>query len=59
MRQDAVQNTEKQTETARAIGENVITAGATYVAERLKDASFDYALLSRAAGLSFRPAYRA
>ena len=31
----------QQTETAIAIGENIITAGAAYVAERLKDAGAD------------------
>ncbi len=31
----------QQTETAKAIGEAIITAGATYVAERLKDAVAD------------------
>jgi hypothetical protein len=30
-----------QTETAKAIGETIITAGAAYVAERLKDAGAD------------------
>jgi hypothetical protein len=32
------QISEKQTETAKAIGEAIITAGAAYVAERFKDA---------------------
>ena len=32
---------EKQAETAKAIGEAIITAGAAYVAERLKDAGAD------------------
>jgi predicted metal-dependent hydrolase len=31
----------QQTETAKAIGESIITAAAAYVAERLKDASSD------------------
>jgi len=32
----------QQTETAKAIGEAIITAGAAYVAERLKDAGADF-----------------
>jgi hypothetical protein len=35
------QISEKQTETAKAIGETIISAGAAYVAERLKDAGAD------------------
>ena len=35
------QISEKQTETAKAIGENIITASAAYIAERLKDAGAD------------------
>ena len=38
MEQRLAQISEKQTETAKAIGEAIITAGAAYVAERLKDA---------------------
>jgi tRNA G37 N-methylase TrmD len=41
MEQRLVQISEKQTESAKAIGEAIITAGATYVAERLKDAAAD------------------
>ncbi len=41
MEQRLAQISEKQTETAKAIGEAIITAGATYVAERLKDAVAD------------------
>ena len=39
--QRLTQISEKQTETAKAIGEAIITAGAAYVAERFKDASVD------------------
>ena len=35
------QISEKQTEMAKAIGESIITAAASYVAERLKDAGAD------------------
>ncbi len=35
------QISEKQTETAKAIGESIITAAASYVAERFKDAGAD------------------
>ena len=35
------QISEKQTETAKSIGETIISAGAAYVAERLKDAGAD------------------
>ena len=38
MEQRLAQISEKQTETAKAIGEAIITAGAAYVAERLKGA---------------------
>ncbi len=38
MEQRLAQISEKQTETAKAIGEAIITAAAAYVAERLKDA---------------------
>ena len=38
MEQRLAQISEKQTETAKAIGEAIITAGAAYVAERFKDA---------------------
>ena len=41
MEQRLAQISEKQTETAKAIGETIITAGAAYVAERLKDAGAD------------------
>ncbi len=41
MEQRLGQISEKQTETAKAIGEAIITAGAAYVAERLKDAGAD------------------
>ena len=41
MEQRLAQISEKQTETAKAIGENLITAGAAYLAERLKDAGAD------------------
>ena len=41
MEQRLAQISEKQTETAKAIGEAIITAGAAYVAERLKDAGAD------------------
>jgi tRNA G37 N-methylase TrmD len=41
MEQRLVQISETQTETAKAIGEAIITAGAAYVAERLKDAAAD------------------
>ena len=41
MEQRLTQISEKQTETAKAIGEAIITAGAAYVAERLKDAGAD------------------
>jgi predicted metal-dependent hydrolase len=39
--QRLTQISEKQTETAKAIGESIITAAASYVAERLKDAGAD------------------
>jgi len=41
MEQRLAQISAKQTETAKAIGEAIITAGAAYVAERLKDAGAD------------------
>ena len=41
MEQRLTQISEKQTETAKAIGEAIITAGAAYVAERFKDAGVD------------------
>ena len=41
MEQRLRQISEKQTETAKAIGEAIITAGAAYVAERFKDAGVD------------------
>jgi len=41
MEQRLAQISEKQTETAKAIGEAIITAGAAYVAERFKDAGAD------------------
>ena len=41
MERRLAQISEKQTETAKAIGEAIITAGAAYVAERLKDAGAD------------------
>ena len=41
MEQRLTHISEKQTETAKAIGEAIITAGAAYVAERLKDAGAD------------------
>ena len=41
MEQRLTQISEKQTETAKAIGEAIITAGAAYVAERFKDAGAD------------------
>ena len=41
MEQRLAQISAQQTETAKAIAENVITAGAAYVAERLKDAGAD------------------
>ena len=41
MEQRLAQISEKQTETAKAIGEAIITAAASYVAERLKDAGAD------------------
>jgi hypothetical protein len=41
MEQRLAQISEKQAGTAKAIGEAIITAGAAYVAERLKDAGAD------------------
>ena len=41
MEQQFAQISGKQTETAKAIGEAIITAGAAYVAERFKDAGAD------------------
>ena len=41
MEQRLAQISEKQTEAAKAIGESIITAGAVYVAERLKDVGAD------------------
>ncbi len=41
MEQRLAQISEKQAEAAKAIGEAIITAGAAYVAERLKDAGAD------------------
>ena len=41
MEQRLAQISAQQTETAKAIGEAIITAGAAYVAERLKDAGAD------------------
>ena len=41
MEQRLAQISERQTGTAKAIGEAIITAGAAYVAERLKDAGAD------------------
>ena len=41
MEQRLAQISEKQAGTAKAIGETIITAGAAYVAERLKDAGVD------------------
>ena len=41
MEQRLAQTSATQTETAKAIGENIITASAAYVAERLKDAGAD------------------
>jgi len=41
MAQRLAQISEKQAGTAKAIGEAIITAGAAYVAERLKDAGAD------------------
>ena len=41
MEQRLAQISAQQTETAKAIGEAIITAGASYVAERLKDAGAD------------------
>ena len=41
MEQGLAQLSAQQTETAKAIGEAIITAGAAYVAERLKDAGAD------------------
>jgi hypothetical protein len=41
----------QQTGTAKAIGEAIITAGATYVAERLKDAGADLIEKMRASGV--------
>ena len=41
MEQRLAQISAQQTETAKAIGEAIITAGAAYVAERLKDAGTD------------------
>jgi hypothetical protein len=41
MEQRLAQISEKETQTAKAIGETIITASAGYVAERLKDAGAD------------------
>ena len=41
MEQRLAQIYEKQTETAKAIGETIITASAAYIAERVKDAGAD------------------
>ena len=41
MEQRLAQISATQTGTAKAIGETIITAGAAYVAERLKDAGAD------------------
>ena len=41
LEQRLAQISEKQTETAKAIGEAIITAGAAYVAERIQDAGAD------------------
>ena len=41
MEQRLEQISEKQTETAKAIGESIITAGAAYVAARFQDAGAD------------------
>ena len=41
MEQRIAQISEQETEAAKAIGETIITAGAAYVAERLKDAGAD------------------
>ena len=39
--QQLAQISEKETQTAKAIGEAIITSGAAYVAERLKDSGAD------------------
>ena len=48
MEQRLAQISERQTGTAKAIGETIITDGAAYVAERLKDAGADLMLKIRA-----------
>ncbi len=48
MEQRLAQISATQTGTAKAIGETIITAGAAYVAERLKDAGADFIENSRA-----------
>ena len=48
MEQRLEQISATQTGTAKAIGETIITAGAAYVAERLKDAGADFIENSRA-----------
>jgi ribulose kinase len=51
MEQRLAQISEKQAEAAKAIGEAIITAGAAYVAERLKDAGADLSEKIRASGV--------
>ena len=51
MEQRLAQISAQQTEAAKAIGEAIITAGASYVAERLKDAGADLIEKIRASGV--------